>query len=219
MKLALLALLLLPATASAAPTLAPVKPCYLFADIDETTGNTISEPIELSGSGFSPGARVALAIDANSAGETAADDAGAIKTTLYAPIQEKGERDFTITATDPQLGSAVATTKVSAISVTPTPSKARATQRITFTGRGFTTAGAPVYAHYTRRGKDRKTVKIGTPAGPCGTFKVRRKQFPIARPASGTWIVRFDQDKRYRAEPLTPFADLEIFVKRVTRFR
>jgi hypothetical protein len=212
-RIALLLLLLLPASAAAAPTIGPLKPCYLFADIDESTGNTISEAIEFTGTGFTPGARIGLSIDGNSAGEATADSAGAIATTLYAPIQEKGERDFAITATDPQQASVTATTKVSAIGVTATPKTARASQTVTFTGRGFTTPGAPVYAHYTRRGRDRKTVRIATPGGPCGTFKVRRKLFPITRPANGTWVVYFDQDRRYRREALTPSAFREIFVK------
>jgi hypothetical protein len=212
-RVALLFLLLLPATAAAEPAIGPLKPCYLFDEIDGATGNTISEQIDLTGSGFTPGARIALAIDGNSAGETTADPAGAIATTLYAPIQEKGERDFTITATDPQQASVSVTSKVSKIGVTASPKTAKATQTVTFTGRGFTVPGAPVYAHYVHRGRDRKTVRVAAPTGPCGTFAVRRRQFPIRRPAAGEWTIRFDQDKRFRARARTPHWDLTSLVK------
>lgn len=216
--LTLAALLLVPAQAHAAPSLAPVKPCYVSVGVDEETGNTISETVDLAGTGFTPGAEVGLMVDGNVAGRAVADGGGAIRAAVQAPLQEKGERDFTVTATDPSQGSVVLTTKVTALSVRVTPTKARPTQRVTITGRGFT-LGRSVYAHYTRAGKDRKTVRLARPAGPCGTFKTRRRQFPMRRPATGLWILRIDQAKRYRTTPATAFVDLEIFVRRVLRTR
>jgi hypothetical protein len=221
MKPALLtvaALLLLPAQALAAPALAPLKPCYVSVGVDEETGNTISESVDVAGTGFTPNTEVGLLVDGNTAGRAVADETGAIKAAVQAPLQEKGERDFTLTATDIGQGSVVLTTKVTALTVTVSPTKAKPTQKVTISGRGFTMPG-PAYAHYTRGGKDRKTVKLGTPAGPCGTFKVRRRQFPMKRPATGLWILRVDQEKKFRIDPATAFVDLEIFVRRVLRTR
>lgn len=221
MKPALLtftALLLLPAPALAAPSLAPLKPCYVSVGVDEQTGNTISETVEVSGTGFTPGAEIGLQVDGNTAGRAVADGAGAIRTTVQAPLQEKGERDFTLTATDPSFGAVLLTTKVTALTVKVTPSRAKPTQKVTISGRGFTMPGA-AYAHYTRAGRDRKTVRLAKPKGACGTFRTRRRQFPMRRPSTGLWILRVDQEKRYRAEPSTAFVDLEIFVRRVLRLR
>lgn len=216
--IAALTTLLLPAQAAAAPALAPLKPCYVFAQIDETTGNTDSEAVPVSGTGFTPNAEIGLLIDGNTAGRAIATAEGAIAATLKAPIQEKGQREFTVTATDPSQGAVNAVSLVTALNVSVTPRKARPGQKVTMTGRGFT-ASAPVYAHYTYRGRDRKTVRLATPSGPCGTFKVRRRQFPIARPRTGLWMLRIDQDRRYRARPRTGFFELEVFVSRVPRTR
>ena len=33
--------------------------------------------------------------------------------------------------------------------------------------------------------------------GECGTWSVRRPQFPMRDPAQGNWVVQFDQSKKY----------------------
>jgi hypothetical protein len=76
------------------------------------------------------------------------------------------------------------------------PRSARPSQRISFKGRGFT-AEQPVYAHYTRRGKQVKRVRLARRTGECGTWSVRRPQFPMKDPDQGTWFVQFDQSKKY----------------------
>ena len=76
------------------------------------------------------------------------------------------------------------------------PKRARPSQRISFKGRGFT-AEQPVYAHYTLGGKQVKRVRLARRTGDCGTWSVRRPQFPMKDPAQGTWFVQFDQSKKY----------------------
>ena len=67
-----------------------------------------------------------------------------------------------------------------------------------FKGRGFMTPGAPVYAHYVFAGKVRKSVRLGLPKGPCGTFNFKRQQFPFKKsPRRGKWTIQFDQHPRY----------------------
>ena len=59
-------------------------------------------------------------------------------------------------------------------------------------------ARQPVYAHYVFGGKSLRTIKLGMPKGPCGTFNVKRKQFPFKkRPRVGTWTIQFDQLSYY----------------------
>lgn len=218
-RLAILAALLVPADALAAPTLAPLKPCYVSAGVDPATGETLSEEVALNGSGFTPGAAVDLLVDGTTAGRVTADAAGAFAATVRSPLQERGEREFIVTATDPSQPAAGASSRITALRVAVSPLRARPTQRVTFRGRGFTRS-TPIYAHYTRRGKARRTVRLAdAPKGPCGTFRTRRRQFPIRRPQSGLWTLRVDQEPRFRARPRTAFVDLEVFVKRVLRFR
>jgi hypothetical protein len=56
----------------------------------------------------------------------------------------------------------------------------------------------PVYAHYVFAGKSRRTVRMGMPRGDCGTFSVRRRQFPFKKsPRVGEWTIWFDQVEHY----------------------
>ena len=214
MKPALLALAVLlaaAAPAAAEPSLTPLKPCYVSAISEEQES---SEAISLTGTGFTPGASVDIALDGNAAGRTTASSDGALVYGLNAPLQRSGEREFTVTATEAGQVPATAISRVTALKVRVKPKKAKATQTVTFSGRGFTEPGVPVYLHHMLRGRNRKTVALAQPTGPCGTFKVRRKQFPMRRPRSGTWTFRFEQDPLWRALPVRPFFVIDVLVKR-----
>ena len=77
------------------------------------------------------------------------------------------------------------------------PARARTGARVRFRGRGFTAPGA-VYAHYIYKGISYKSVRIAKPAGACGSFSRKVRQFPFrGRPKVGTWIIQFDQQRRY----------------------
>ncbi len=57
--------------------------------------------------------------------------------------------------------------------------------------------GKEVYLHYVLHRRVRLTVALGMPTGPCGTLNVKRRYFPLHRPAAGTWSLQFDQRKSY----------------------
>ena len=57
--------------------------------------------------------------------------------------------------------------------------------------------GSEVYLHYVLHRRVRLTIALGTPTGPCGTLNVKRRYFPLHRPAAGTWSLQFDQRKSY----------------------
>ena len=209
--LAVPALLLAAAPAAAVPALTPLKPCYVSAYSEEQWS---SEPISLTGSGFTPGASVDLSLDGNAAGRTTATSDGSLVAAMNAPFQRTGERDFSVTATEAGQAPVTVASRVTALTVRVSPRRAKATQIVTFTGRGFTAPGVPVYLHYALRGEHRRTVKLAQPAGPCGTFTVRRRQFPMRRPASGTWTLRIEQDPRYRDQPVKPSVLMHVSVRR-----
>jgi hypothetical protein len=208
---ALAALLATAAPAAADPTLNPLKACYVSAISEEQES---SEAISVVGSGFSPGATVDISVDGNAAGRTTAGSDGSLVYGLNAPLQRSGEREFTVTATEAGQVPATALSRVSALSVKVRPKKARASQTVTFTGRGFTDPSTPVYLHYTLGGRNRRTVKLAQPTGPCGTFSVRRRQFPMRRPASGNWTLRIEQDPRWRELPVRPAVLIDVRVRR-----
>ena len=198
----------LPATASAAPVLDPLKPCYVAAQSQ-------TEDVTVHGTGFTPNAPVDIRIDDQVVSTVPADSSGVVLTVVKAPAQPSGQRRFILTAAEQ--GNAAQVTSVDALvtrlSVTARPKRARPTDRITFRGRGFA-VDRPVYAHYVRRGIARRTVRLTAGAnGPCGTFAVRRRQFPF-KPRVGTWYLQVDQNPAYTDVPGTAFVTLKVLVRR-----
>jgi hypothetical protein len=199
--------------AQAAPVLRqPLKPCYVSAQ------PTDRQPVTVDAGGFDPFARVAVALDGAPAATWFANATGGLRRQLAAPWVATGERPFSLQLTESAApASALAlTSKVTALSVTLTPARARPSRRVRFAGRGFT-AARPVFAHYVFGGRLRKTVRLTRPHGDCGTFSARARQIPIRHPRTGQWIVDFDQRRRY-AGTLPPVRDrLLITVRRIPR--
>ena len=212
---AALLLLALPGAASAA-TLAPVKPCYV------SVTSATREAVDVAGAGFTPSSKVDVSVDgAVALAGAQVDPAGNLPAqVLQAPYHAKGERAFTITATEQgnPASTATLTPRVTALNLGIQPRRARPSRRILFRGRGFTGAGN-VYAHYLFGGRVRKTVSFGRAKGPCGTFTVRRRQIPIRSPRTGRWLLRVDQQKRYSETPASVFVRVAIDVSRVFRLR
>lgn len=209
-----------PAAAAATPVLVPLKPCYISVRVDPVSGDAITEDVAVAGSGFTPGALVTLTVDGvTAATDVPVDGAGSLpKRIVKAPLQETGQRAFDVTATEQGDATQTVTTGslVTALRVSAHPRKASPSQRIVFSGRGFT-AARPVWGHYYKGRRLKRTVRFtAAPAGPCGTFRVRRRQFPF-RPRQGRWTLQIDQQRRWSASPATAFVKLDIFVRRELR--
>ncbi len=192
------------APAAAVPALAPLKPCYVSV-LQAPPDHYETEAIDVSGSGFTPGAKVDVRVDgAVAQSGVVVDAAGNLPAgAVSAPTVKAGERRFTVTAAEQANAAKTASADALAsnLSVNVRPRDARPARRIRFRGRGFTDPGAAVYAHYVRRGaaKPRKTVRlVARPAGACGTFSVRRRQFPFT-PKTGRWRVQIDQHRAFTA--------------------
>jgi hypothetical protein len=204
---ALAALSAAPALAQTPPTLTPLKACYVVANESQR------EPVEVHGSGFTKFAPVDLFVDDIAAqhigDQPQADFDGNLNGSVLAPIVDEGQRTFTLRATERNnsANSATVTSKVTRLEVQQTPSSARTSERVRFKGRGFMNMTTPVYMHYVFGGRSKKTIQIGLPAGDCGTFNVRRKQFPFKKnPQRGVWTIQFDQTPKYdpKASPRVP---------------
>ena len=202
-----------PVPASAAPVLDPLKPCYVT--VQTGSGAYETESFALGGGGFTPGALVDVAVDGAPAvsGLRAGDDGRIPSGTLASPAILAGQRRFTVTAaerSDPSR-AASAHSRVAELAVRVTPRRARPSQRVRFRGRGFTDPGG-IYAHYLRRGRLRRTVRLARAAtGPCGRFDVRAPQFPF-RPRQGSWRVQIDQHRRLTGDG--PLFNLLVDVRR-----
>jgi len=188
---------LLAAPASAEVTLDPLKRCYVVAREDQR------EFVSINAHGFTKLTKVDLFIDEIQQPDnvqTLFD--GSLSGTVLAPWVDSGQRVFTVRLAEegkPE-NSVTGVSNVTRFSVEQVPRAAKTDDKVRFTGRGFTDA-APVYAHYVFNGKSSKTVTIGWPKGDCGTFNVRRKQFPFKqRPKVGLWTIQFDQLKDYNPQ-------------------
>lgn len=214
----LAAVLATPASAAAAPVLTPLKLCYVSVQTSPLTFET--ETMRIGGYGFTPYSIVDVTVDGEVivSGIQIGDNGQLPVGNLPAPVIALGERPFSVTAAerdDPEqtvtLGALV-----SELAVRVKPRQARPTQKVTFRGRGFTGPGA-IYAHYSRKGKLRRTVKLAdAPSGPCGTFVARAPQFPF-RPQRGTWRVQIDQQRELSDEG--PLIQLSIDVRRRPKTR
>ncbi len=201
------------APASAAPVLKPLKPCY--DAVDKADGGT--EPVVVGGSGFTPNALVDIALDGNPLIKGAqVDGNGTLPDgTIAAPFVASGRKGFQITVSEQAnpAQTVSATSLVTRLTVAVTPRSATPTTTVRFRGAGFTDK-APVYAHYVRNGRVRRTVRLTKrTTGPCGTFSVRRHQFPFT-PSIGKWRLQVDQRKAYRKAPGSPFLVLSVDVRR-----
>lgn len=214
-------------TALAAPAaahgaaFATLKPCYVSLPGEDMR----TEAINLAGTGFTPGAKVDVAIDgdraisgatADAAGNIGGDPANPL--VAGAPYLTRGERNFQIVATEQGADAPAAsqTTRVTALQVSLSPSRAKPSSRVRFRGRGFTGPGK-VYAHYRFKGKTRKTVRFSQ-KGACGTFSSRKRQIPVSNPGTGRWSLQFDQQKKYARVPESVFVRLAIDVTRTVRY-
>ena len=214
---ALIVALAAPAAAQAAPTIAPLKPCYVTAKTDE---GRQQEPMQITGAGFAPNASVNLTIDGQPVEDGTnlqADQNGNLPLPpVPAPFVRRGSREFTVTLTEVNnpANTVSATAKSTALGVSVKPEEARPSDRIRFKGKGFT-EDRPIYAHYRYKGKVRKTVRMAREPRSCGGFKVRRRQIPVRRPGLGLWTIQFDQSKEFVDPEVTPI----VFVRLAIRIR
>jgi hypothetical protein len=191
-----------PASAQVAPTIEPLKPCYVTAG---TAAHPQGEGVGVSAQGFTANSRVDLTVNGQPLEGGSSNlqvDANGVLPPLKpfpAPFVRSGSQDFTVTLAEQNnpANTVTATAKSTRLGVKIRPTSARPSQRISFKGRGFT-AEKPVYAHYTRGGRQIERVRMARRTGECGTWSVRRPQFPMKDPDQGTWFVQFDQSKQYK---------------------
>jgi hypothetical protein len=200
----------LSASPAAAAFLEPVKACY--ASTGPATGER--EDIVVRGEAFNTMSIVEVLVDGVVVGNAPTGTIGEFEVTVDAPHQPRGERAFAVEARD-GTNSVVTQSRVTNLAVTMRPKRAAPTSRVRFRGRGFTQA-APIYAHYLFGGKEQRTVRLlRRSQAPCGTFRVKRQQIPVAEARSGRWIVQFDQKKAYAPQPDPVWVRLPIVVEEV----
>ena len=183
------ALALIAAGAAQAATLSVAggKTCYRTGD-----------QLIVSGTGFTPGAAVAISLDGDALGSLTADASGNVSSPLSIESLS-GVRTRTVTATDSANPANVATDQFlgSALAVRVRPLQGAAGRRLRIQASGFTT-GKRLYAHVIRK-RYRHDVSLGRLKGACHTAKARRRIIPGSVPA-GVYRVQFDTRKRYSSK-------------------
>ena len=177
-----------------ASTLAVDAPCYLE-----------NSPVSATGTGFTAGGPVNFSFDGQLSASGNADPAGNFTQPLTAPLLPGStlQHTFSLAAqdqTNPALAATAAVT-VTKLTATVKPRRARPTRKVRFGIHGMP-PGQPIYLHYVFHRKQRARVKMGTAKAPCGTLSVRKRFFPMRRPAVGTWTFQFDNQKRYSKSTL-----------------
>ncbi|MDQ6749656.1 MAG: hypothetical protein M3Z33_02695 [Actinomycetota bacterium] len=188
------------APAAAAPTLTTDRGCY-----------TYHQPVQLSGSGYQPGAAQTVSLDGTplpAGSNTFVPTAqGKIPpdTTLDAPAPDAGKtsvRTYTVTTADSSSGTPVTARAKFAVvhtnvNVTPpfiTPGRVR------YTALGFT-YGANLYVHYLKGRKQRHvaTRLVGPVHGACGRLRRRVRMFLFRPVRPATYTLVFDNNPTYAA--------------------
>jgi hypothetical protein len=194
-----------------AATLADLKDCYVSAG---QAGGQL-EDIVVRGDAFAPMSMVEVLVDGVVVGNAPTGSVGEFELKVDAPYQPRGERAFTLEARD-AVTSVTAQSRVTNLAAFVRPRRATPARRVRFRGRGFM-RDAPVYGHYLYGGKEQTTVRFARRSiGPCGTFGVKRRQFPIAAPRTGRWVVQIDQRKAYAPQPDPVWVRLPIDVVEVS---
>jgi hypothetical protein len=202
-------LLAAPGAAHAAPSIQPLKPCYVTAGPLETQ----REGVQVVAAGFTPNSDVDVTVDGTPMPAAKAGMEGTLSFEVAAPYVKR-TREFAITLTeqDNPANTTTATAKSTALGVRVKPRTARPSDRIRFKGRGFTEE-KPIYAHYSYKGKLRKTVRMAREPRACGGFKARRRQIPVRHPGLGTWTIQFDQSKRFVDPAVTPIVYVRLAIE------
>lgn len=172
------------------------------------------------GEGFAPGGQVLVLVNGGIVASTTADALGVATASVEVPDPpEEGrgahETEFRIAL---QQGGTTAETRARSARRLADFSPDRgdpAGLRVRFSAFGFGLARAAgqrppsIYVHYVDpKGKHRRTVRLGTGRGPCGSIArtARRPLFPFL-PRNGRWTLQFDTRRRYaRATSRSTFA-------------
>jgi hypothetical protein len=181
---------------------------------------TNSRTLPISGTGFEPGARVAVDYSTPvSPGRTfltavTADATGSFSTRAVPPLFHAfstREQVFDLTATteEPPVEASTRYRQI-LFGYEMTPRASSSTRVVRHIVRGFPT-GRSTFLHFRLAGRTEGTVRLGRTAGPCGIVSRRMRALPL-KVKTGRWTVYADQRRAF--SPLTrPQAHLSFLVR------
>jgi hypothetical protein len=197
--------------ALAAPEMLPLKPCYVSVDRSQR------EKLRTVATGFTPDAKVSITVGGATQDGTANHFGIVDLRRTAAPYRRRGETPFSVTVTElaNPLNTVTRWSRVTALDARLRPREANTSDRVRFVGRGFM-APRPIWGHYVLRGHVKRTVRLARrPSSACGTFSVRRRQFPMRHVRQGLWSLQIDQQHSWAPRPGTVFKTIVIRVTRI----
>jgi hypothetical protein len=207
------------ASAASAAVIAPGAPCFRYMP-----GLAGGQWVPISGTGFTPNTDPRFnAVELNYTtgdlgGYTPLAADGSFTVNVFMPTEfirtESGRmKTYTLTATDRETPGLVASTNVTFVragaAVKPARVRRNLRKKVRWSVYGAP-SGAPVYAHWTFKGKKRATRKLGTAGGACGIVH-RRLPFLPAAQRTGTWKVYMTTSKRFSRKTALFRFDLSVF--------
>lgn len=181
-------------TLAATPTLTPALPCF-----------SVETGVEVVGTGWTPNAQVRLTSSVN--GETVRTDTvtadlnGNLTFNPGAATGGATRERIDLAGQDLTHPELQATTRFTLSWFGPFfapwntngPARGRPGKVGTIEASGYLDEiGQSLYAHYTLKGEQMGTVRVGKLKAPCGQLKKRFRQFPFKRVRRGTYSVYFD---------------------------
>ncbi len=162
-----------------------------------------TQEVVVNGAGFAPLSAVTISRDGAVLGTAQANIDGAFRNKFLTPElpDDVRERLYRLSASD-TINVAQTSYRSTRIFANFRPGSGNPETlevRFTVNGFGLVQRRAPVYLHYVSpKGRERRTVKLGTAAGVCGRIERtrRRRLFPFVA-ERGTWILQFDTRRQY----------------------
>ena len=192
---------LAPASTATAAEVTAQKRCYAEGD-----------DIDVAGTGFTANGQVRLTLERDGralvdTSEPRADAQGALRGN-YGVRNETGwftgsetRFDMTLRLTDVTNASITASTAFIFsrwnVGIRARGGRIHPRRSFRMTAIGYTNGiGKSLYAHWVRKGRVRKTMRMGTLRGPCGdATRTVRRGFPFRPVAAGTWRVTFNTSR------------------------
>ncbi len=200
---------LVAAASASAATIATDRACY--------RGDT---QVALTLGGFAPELLLDVRDNNDFLSSLMMDDAGGFQGTFGTSESSAAVVTHTLTV---DVDSVITSTvyRLTPLTVSQRPAAlSKPTAKVTLSAQGFTEGGA-LYAHYVYRPTDvkrvlKKTVKLGTLAGPCGTLTKKVVQLPLHAPKAGVYDVQFDLRPGFQAQ-VAPYVERSVFVPKKHR--
>lgn len=206
LALATLAVVAVPATASADPSVTTDAPCYPAPYVG---GDLAHVGFAVAGFPADTSLQVVGGPEGTSdLGSVTADGAGAFAGQL--PIDGLGDAPrvtfpLRVDTSPDRLVTASTSYVVTEHLVTVSPATSNPKRKVAFRIFGFV-GGGTIYAHYAFTKSDTKhplvkTVRLGRLTGPCGDLTTKKvKQLPLAHPKKGVYEIQFDTSPTFKRQ-------------------